>query len=60
MKGLLAPRTWNVRCPSCHGCPTRIKGCWSATSRPVVVWTCSTCKGTSEVAVELARPEDGQ
>lgn len=52
-------RTWKVRCPNCHGRPTRtFKGPWSRTEGPRVVWTCPTCKGSGEVDVQLAREPD--
>lgn len=48
-------KVWEVRCPSCHGQPTRIEGCWSNTESPRVVWTCPNCDGEGVVSVEHAR-----
>lgn len=55
LKSLLAPRTWKVVCPACHGRPTEVDGCWSSTSVPRVIWTCSTCNGEGAVSVEHAK-----
>lgn len=53
LKELLKPRTWDVRCPDCHGHPTRTDGSWGSNGqRPRVVWTCPTCKGKGTVRVQ--------
>ena len=59
LRSLLAPRTWTIRCPDCLGRATRTDGAWSATERPRVVWTCSTCKGSGEVDVQPATDKEG-
>lgn len=60
LRELLKPRTWKVRCPDCHGRPTRTEGAWTRTESPRVVWTCPTCKGDGEVTVQHHVPTKGQ